>query len=153
MLQRTRNVDFVRCDAGESRPSKGDVGIERQLRHGRYRSWRVAAARLLAADGSVAPPSPMNRSSLSRFSVESASVERHRGSGVTRTPSRRREGTSGSTRCTRSPDTGSTVIVVPRASLLWNPSPRQTLRGFRVWRERNELTLPERPMTDYVVSA
>jgi hypothetical protein len=34
-----------------------------------------------------------------------------------------RDRTSGFTRCAGSPVAGSTVMVVPRASLLWNPRP------------------------------
>ena len=78
----------------------------------------------LPADGSVAPASPTNSSSLSSPSAQSETVDRSPRAGETRSPtSAPRERTSGSTRDAASPVAGSTVIVVPRASLLWKPQP------------------------------
>lgn len=68
--------------------------------------------------GSVDPPSPVNRSSESSDSVHSASVALTRSPANSRPPiSAPRERTSGVTLLAGAPELGSTVMVVPRASL------------------------------------
>jgi len=76
---------------------------------------------------SVVPPSPLNTSSLSSFRYQRASDDCTFGRASVRTPSSAPVlRTSGVAESTGSPDFGSTLIVTPRASLLWKPVPALT---------------------------
>ncbi len=81
-------------------------------------------SRLVGRLGSVVPPSPVNSNSESSFRVQKASVALRLSPRNSRLPiSASREPTSGFTFCAGSPVLGSTVIVVPRASLEGKPVP------------------------------
>ena len=122
--------------AGSSSVNRARVNaaVRSKASHGRgtYCNTHSTPVRCEGRLASVVPASPTNRSSESCRRRHSASVVVNPGRRRLRRPaSYPVVRTSGSTRCTGSLVFGSTVIVVPRASLLWKPCPQ--LRKYSVF--------------------
>ena len=102
----------------------GSPGISAALESGAAAAIVARAQPRVARLASVSPASPENTSSEPSLSCQSATVLVRPGSAFVRTPiSEPLDLTSGVTGVIASPVCGLTRVTVPRASLLWKPSP------------------------------